>query len=122
MTNPPTLSLSNPPGRDVLPWKDCSLGGLPASQIWSVSKMSNFDLPTDTPGPESAPINFTVSPHPGQLMLLQATQPYVPPIAGTGGGKTVVGMLWLVMQLARYSGASSWNSSLPFGGRVLVAP
>ena len=122
MTNPLTLSLPNPPGRAVLPWKGCPLGGLPASQIWSASKMSNFDLPPDTPGPKSAPINFTVSPHPGQLTLLQATQPNVAAIAGTGGGKTVAGMLWLVMQMARYPGASSWNSSLPFGGRVRVPP
>ena len=116
MTNPQTLSVSNPPGRAVHAWKGCSQGGLPASQIWSASKMSNFDLPPDTPGPEPASLNLTVKPHPGRLTLLQATQPFVAAIAGAGGGETVAGMLWLVMQMARYAGASSWNSSL------LVAP
>ena len=122
MTNPQTLSLSNPPDRGVPIHRDCSQGGLPDSQIWSASKMSNFDLPPDTPGPEPASLNLTVKPHPGQLTLLQATQPNVAAIPGTGGGKTVAGMLWLVMQMARYPGASSWNSSLPFGGRVRVPP
>ena len=65
MTNPQTLSLSNPPARGVPIHRDCSLGGLPASQIWSASKMSNFDLPPDTPGPEPASLNLTVKPHPG---------------------------------------------------------
>jgi len=48
--------------------------------------------------------SITIRPHAGQLATINATQPYVAAIAGTGGGKTVSGEAWVLKQLALHPG------------------
>jgi hypothetical protein len=56
-----------------------------------------------------------IRPHPGQAKVLKATQPTVAAIASTGGGKTVTGMIWLILSMARGTNAlwlvvePTWN-------------
>lgn len=47
-------------------------------------------------------LNLTIRPHRGQAPILTSVAPIVAAIAGTGGGKTVIGMIWLLLQMARH--------------------
>jgi hypothetical protein len=67
---------------------------------------------------------LTLRPHAGQLSILQARQPFVGAIAGTGGGKTVGGMAWLAMNMARRPG-ELWlavEPTLDMINRILLRP
>lgn len=44
---------------------------------------------------------LTVRPHPGQARILASKAPVTAAIAGTGGGKTVCGQLWLIIAMTR---------------------
>ena len=54
--------------------------------------------------PRAERINLTVHPHRAQAAILTATARTVAAIAGTGGGKTVIGMIWLMLSMARRRG------------------
>ena len=65
-----------------------------------------------------------VNPHPGQAPILTAREATVAAIAGTGGGKTVVGMVWLLRQMSMHPG-EQWLVAEPTDDmleRVLMTP
>jgi len=44
---------------------------------------------------------LTIRPHPGQLRVITSKHPITAAIAGTGGGKTVAGEIWLLTNMIR---------------------
>ena len=68
--------------------------------------------------------NLSAEPHIGQSAVLRSTRPVVAAIAGTGGGKTTAGIVWLLLHMSRRPG-ELWlviEPTWPMIDRVLLRP